>query len=140
MGINYFRNEQSTNYYTSRPFMILDEKITSINSEKHMLIKFKLLNMQFMITNWNKGLVFYRWNDNQWKVEDIDPGFVLISVQYTENKDSAAYLANKLLEEACRRKLNHLMRSSILRCLLSLQRQNLQPVKQGNNMTTSTKQ
>jgi len=45
------------------------------------------LDRQFLITNWNYGIRFYLKNNESWKQEELDPGFVLISDEHLKQRN-----------------------------------------------------
>jgi len=68
--------------------MILDHKITSINSQGNLLVDTRpWLDRQFLITNWNYGVRFYLKNNELWQQEELDPGIVLISDEHLKQRN-----------------------------------------------------
>ena len=62
--------------------MLLDSQIATLNQQGHLVIDFSPLNIQCMITDWDTGIRFYNFVDEQWQSENIDPGFILVSNEY----------------------------------------------------------
>ena len=71
--------------------MLLDSQIASLNQQGDLVINFRTLDTQCMITGWDKGIRFYNLIDEQWQNEEIEPGFVLISDEYMTQKNGASY-------------------------------------------------
>jgi hypothetical protein len=72
--------------------MLINNQISTLSLQGNLMIDSRpYLNTQCMITSWNEGICFYIKIDGQWKLEEIDPGFILVSDDYCESDTQAAY-------------------------------------------------
>jgi len=101
--------------------MLLDNQITSLDQQEHLMIDFQPLNTQCMISNWDQGIHFYIKENDKWQLEELDPGFVLISDEYATQKTGATYHFMSQIPNKLQKAIKHFTQNqfSLLR-LLSL--------------------
>ena len=70
--------------------MIISHEIASTDKDNNLIVDMRsVIETQFLITNWHKGIRFYLNIDGRWVEEAIDPGLVLISDEHFKQKQSA---------------------------------------------------